>query len=254
MARLDTLIRRHSGFTVPELLAVVAVILIIISILLPNLGIARERAREAICRSNLHQIFIGSRSYTNECGYMPTGWDPPTGTVTWLTEIYPHIPDAKVFYCPTAPPEAKWDGPRFGSGLPPYYGTKQDQYRVHRSENFSYGHNNGGSADSSRPSLGVGDTTTHGWNRISMVRAASNFIMYGDSTVDGLWDHFIDEDVIHSTGQNEFPADRHYGGAHIAFGDGHVEHILQKYLIFLGSEGTALPENRRRWNNDNQPH
>jgi len=246
--------RSTAGFTVPELLAVVAVISIIMSILLPSFGEARERARLMICRSNLHQIAIGSRSYATETRYMPNGYEAGTQWIVWVPEIFEHAPDPKLFYCPTAPAVAKWAGVRFGSGLPAQYGYKLDQVRIHASENFSYGHNNGGSSDNNNPSLGVGDHVGAGWNRITMVKAGSNFIMYGDSTVDGLWDHFIDEDIMDGTGRSEFPADRHNGGAHIAFGDGHVEHILQKYLIYLGSEGTALPEMRRRWNNDNEPH
>lgn len=253
--RLPQLSRRLSAaFTVPELLAVVAVIAIILSMLLPSFGQARERARQVICRSNLHQIAVGSRSYSTDTRYMPNGYESGTGWIVWVPEIYQYASDPNLFYCPTAPAVAKWKGVRFGSGLPAQYGYKQDQIRIHASENFSYGHNNGGSSDSSVPSLGVGDHVGGGWNRISMVKSGASFIMYGDSTVDGLWDHFIDEDIMDGTGRSEFPADRHDGGAHIAFGDGHVEHILQKYLIFLGSEGTVLPERRRMWNNDNEPH
>jgi prepilin-type processing-associated H-X9-DG protein len=192
-----------------------------------------------ICRSNLHQIAVGSRSYSTDTRYMPNGYESGTGWIVWVPEIYQYASDPNLFYCPTAPAVAKWKGVRFGSGLPAQYGYKQDQIRIHASENFSYGHNNGGSSDSSVPSLGVGDHVGGGWNRISMVKSGASF---------------IDEDIMDGTGRSEFPADRHDGGAHIAFGDGHVEHILQKYLIFLGSEGTVLPERRRMWNNDNEPH
>ena len=63
---------KRRAFTVPELLACVAIILIIISLLLPNLGKAREVARQAECMSNLHQAGIGFRSYATETrGYIP---------------------------------------------------------------------------------------------------------------------------------------------------------------------------------------
>ena len=239
------------------MLAVIAIIVIIISILLPAVSKGRQRAQFVICRSNLHQIFIGSRSYSNETTFMPNAYSG--GTIVWVPEVYSFMPEPNVFYCPTAPPQAKWAGPTFGSGLPAQWGYKADQHRISTASNFSYGHNNGGSNDSSIPSLGVGDYVGHnngyqGWNKVARVVAPSNFIMYGDSTVDGLWDHFIDEDIQDALGRTEYPADRHDQGAHLAFADGHVEWDLQVRLWILGTEGTVLPEMRRRWNNDNQPH
>ncbi len=46
------------AFTVPELLAVIALIVIIISILLPSVGKGREHGHAAVCKSNLHQLRI----------------------------------------------------------------------------------------------------------------------------------------------------------------------------------------------------
>src|SRR5690349_12628279 len=51
------------AFTVPELLTVVAIIMIIISILLPSMGKARAHARMSICLSNQHQLALAWRSY-----------------------------------------------------------------------------------------------------------------------------------------------------------------------------------------------
>lgn len=64
---------RNAGFTLIELLVVVAIIVVLISILLPAVGAAREQAKEVACLSNLRQIGIGMRVYTDENnGYMPT--------------------------------------------------------------------------------------------------------------------------------------------------------------------------------------
>jgi prepilin-type N-terminal cleavage/methylation domain-containing protein len=51
------------GFTVPEMLAVVAIITIILSILLPSLGRARKIAFIAVCASNQHQIGVAQQNY-----------------------------------------------------------------------------------------------------------------------------------------------------------------------------------------------
>ncbi len=55
--------RRH-GFTLIELLVVISIIALLIAILLPALGKARDSARHVTCLSNLRQIHIGMISYT----------------------------------------------------------------------------------------------------------------------------------------------------------------------------------------------
>lgn len=55
---------RHSlGFTLVELLVVVAIIALLLSILLPSLSSAREQAKEKQCLANLHDLINGSFAY-----------------------------------------------------------------------------------------------------------------------------------------------------------------------------------------------
>src|SRR4051812_43926534 len=56
---------RRRGFTLVELLAVVGVIAVLISLLLPALNRAREHARRVQCGSNLRQIYLGAMMYAN---------------------------------------------------------------------------------------------------------------------------------------------------------------------------------------------
>jgi prepilin-type N-terminal cleavage/methylation domain-containing protein/prepilin-type processing-associated H-X9-DG protein len=55
--------RRATAFTLIELLVVVAIIALLLTILMPALGRAREQARRASCASNLKQVTNGTAMY-----------------------------------------------------------------------------------------------------------------------------------------------------------------------------------------------
>jgi len=57
---------RPSGFTLIEILVVVAIIALLLTILLPSLQVAREHGRTALCASNLGEIFTASYMYAQE--------------------------------------------------------------------------------------------------------------------------------------------------------------------------------------------
>ena len=63
---------RRPGFSLLELLVVIAVIAVLIGILLPALGNARRQGRTAICTSNYHQL--GSATGTYQADYQDRIW------------------------------------------------------------------------------------------------------------------------------------------------------------------------------------
>ncbi len=74
---------RGAGFTLIEILIVVAIIALLVSLLLPSLGRARQLAARTVCANNLHQLSIAMALYTQAYEVYPAAQDPATGTF-WL--------------------------------------------------------------------------------------------------------------------------------------------------------------------------
>jgi prepilin-type N-terminal cleavage/methylation domain-containing protein len=95
--------RRRSGFTLTELLVVVAVIAILVGLLLPAAQQVREAARRTTCRNNLRQMGLALADYENVNRVLPpscTGdmaygvWYPNPAQYrlqSWTTMLLPFL-------------------------------------------------------------------------------------------------------------------------------------------------------------------
>jgi prepilin-type N-terminal cleavage/methylation domain-containing protein/prepilin-type processing-associated H-X9-DG protein len=112
------------GFTLTELLAVLAVIVLLAALLFPVLARAREQARQAACLSNLRQIAMAHLLYLQDWDERFPSWrqegppqvasvraappranldaEPPRAGVYWTELLQPYLHDTRVVTDPSA--------------------------------------------------------------------------------------------------------------------------------------------------------
>jgi len=251
---------RSVGFTLVELLVVIAVIGVLVSLLLPTLANAKAKAQAIYCQNNLRQMGIALIIYTQENGgaypMFMREWATDSQAVTrvkWFDDISPNLSptwERGIYKCPN------YRGMIWG-----YYPHESTPYIPLSAGSYAY---NGGSsgADPGQYLFGLSgkypggslNATEPVWE--SEVASPGDMIALGDSIsrmrmgwrypelVNG--GDFLSRDVnsyweASLTGARE----RHRGRANIAFADGHGEAPSLRRL-FEGS-----PE---CWYSDNRPH
>lgn len=106
---------QRRGFTLIELLVVIAIIAILAAILFPVFASAKERGRQAMCLSNLKQLMMGIREYTDDNnGLMPRCIEWGAGRPDWSGNqtcgvafpvtnslIWKYVRSKRMYACPT---------------------------------------------------------------------------------------------------------------------------------------------------------
>ncbi len=91
------MMKKPRGFTLIELLVVVAIIAVLISVLLPSLGKAKQRAYATRCLANLHSIGQGLMAYqTQNDGFVVPSYNMAGYDITHLTYSGTNAPPTNV--------------------------------------------------------------------------------------------------------------------------------------------------------------
>jgi prepilin-type N-terminal cleavage/methylation domain-containing protein/prepilin-type processing-associated H-X9-DG protein len=227
---------RRQAFTLIELLVVISIIALLVSILLPALGSARDQASKVSCASNQRQVALSATAYTAD----NNEWYPVFNTHSWLPgascylwevsatsrrSFESYLGTGELLYCPSVTSWRTWSTyrdiwPGTGDLFVGYYIIFGDHPDVDSPEvrfsNYSGDLNQDGSAPVK---------TTRG------VNDASDRIILSDIYDEGpLWPTYgLDDPHNHERGSNQA-----YVDGHVAWKN--VEEMQRRFYINIAQD------------------
>jgi prepilin-type processing-associated H-X9-DG protein/prepilin-type N-terminal cleavage/methylation domain-containing protein len=228
------------AFTLVELLVVIGIIAMLIGILLPALGRARETSKRVVCLSNLRQMAVAAQTYANNYkGHYPFAiWRTYLGTTTYTycwdftTVSAPGVPDRvvigllwdgsgnqKIQQCPSFDGSANWEAD-------PYTGYNYNTSYIGHGQGEDY----------------LGDDIPVP-AKASQIHNSSKVALFGDGQYISGANKFM-RAPFPNPGDADFSGRyagtqgfRHQKMTNVAFCDGHAESLLTRYTN--NSDGAA---------------
>lgn len=220
--------RPHPGFTLIEVLVVVAIMAVLIAILIPSLSLAREQVRRVVCQSNLQQLQRANAYYLLAFkGIFPphrfaAPGDPlsdDSGEKQWFHLLAKYAKGEELPHCPTLANNLQNDNNAWSW-----------QYNA---DNLGYGYNafflglyNHGNGET----CGTYIKGARWWPE-SRVKVPSDNLLLGDSNPkpDGRWSSTLWWPYVNRYGEG-VNGTRHRTGGNLVFNDGHTEFRMTKLI------------------------
>ncbi len=263
----------RGGFTLTELLVVMAIIAILAAVLLPALSRSKGTARKVSCEGNLRQIGLGMAEFVGDFHVYPLGANlrgfsqglyQEHGRV-WCDALNLncfHLPPLQlrtdgilmaptngVWHCPSAQRPPEWDRDFYRKGwIWLEYGYNQHGVGMHDNANLGLGRVN------AIPRRRLDYRPTPENDVVSpgdMIEAGDGVIGWGSNYSDGSDDIGLAARAGSPTRSNDSQRvmARHNGCVNVVFCDGHIDSPRAGSLFSLMASAALA-----RWNKDHQPH
>ena len=244
--------QRKRAFTLIELLVVISIISLLIAILLPALGKAREAADSVKCLANYRQFGVSLHAYAADYrDFLPPSRDglsssPPSGgnewVNCWINKMKTYInKTGDLLICPTG--QKRGEALMNGEGaLGANYWTIQNTWF----NGLSYRYN-----------MYFGSLGTGGWQypalpkfrtrRVSLFTGPDKMVALADAdtTNAGAYPRFAESYV------NDISIDRHTNGENYLFVDGHA---TRAFLLEMGAAQLRMDVNINGNPSNNHPY
>jgi prepilin-type N-terminal cleavage/methylation domain-containing protein/prepilin-type processing-associated H-X9-DG protein len=258
---------RRRGFTLVELLVVVAIVTILVALLVPALSRAREHVNRVKCAANLRSLGQAMELYVQHYGWYPGG-DAAEGPDYGLFAVWPVRlraftgGETEVFNCPSQDERCRWTqgalSPSGATAAHVAFGYHIGEPVIRQAGTyFSYGYNHRGPNFDVPMGLGYAVNVPltaglEGQVRPSRVRVPEEMIAISDSNADGNMDF-----AIHPRVAAWYPGTVHDGGANVLYCDGHVQSSRLDDLALTFPTDSAQSSARwaamaRRWRYDHR--
>ena len=242
--------RTHKAFTLIELLVVIAIIALLIGILLPSLGSARDSARSIQCLANLRTLGLTTHQYADDNkGYLPkSSHSAGFNALPWAASLYEPLSGQ-----PYEGTSYSWDNAGWWNATNTYYRCPHDRRESPIQQPglpfsmpaLSYGMNvyfelTPGEID---PAHARGISTRPPFAKLIASPHPSTTVLFGDLTETSLRDHIMAH-FWRRAGvdpMSEVAADRHGETSGYGYLDGHASNATLK-------ETYDPDSNRDQWN------